>query len=193
MNRRTVLKSLVAAQAAAALPAQSLPKESARAVEETPKIEATVADADADPVARFFTPEQFAALARLCELMEPSSPERPGAKEARAAEFLDFLLSQSPAERKGLYREGLDRLNAESARRFNQAFVRLDASPAAQVLEPLRRPWSYEEPADPLERFLREAKTDVMEATRNSYEFISVVSKSGRRAGGVGEFWYPLY
>jgi hypothetical protein len=61
------------------------------------------------------------------------------------------------------------------------------------VLEPLRRPWTYEDPADPLENFLRAAKSDIQEATRNSYEFISVAAKRSRSAGGVGEFWYPLY
>jgi hypothetical protein len=193
MNRRTVLKSLVAAQAAAVLPAQAPPKQTPRAVEESQKIDLSVADANADPVSRFFNKEQFAALIHLCDVFEPSSPQTPGAREARAADFLDFLLSQSPPQRQTLYRAGLDLLNSESAHRYNQPFAALDAAQSAAVLEPLRRPWTYEDPADPFENFLRAAKADILEATRNSYEFISAVSKRSRNASGVGEFWYPLY
>jgi hypothetical protein len=193
MNRRTILKSFVAAPAAAALHAQTPAREPARAVEESPKVETSVADASADPVTRFFTREQFAALTHLSEILEPSTADTPGAREARAAEFLDFLLSQSPPARQNLYRVGLDRLNSESAHRYSQPFAALDAQQASAVLSPLRRPWTYEDPADPLEHFLREAKADVLQATRNSYDFISVVSKRSRGASGVGEFWYPLY
>ena len=107
--------------------------------------------------------------------------------------FLDFLLSQSPAPRQALYRTGLDRLNAESARRFARPFAATDAQQADTVLQPLRRPWTYEDPGDPLEHFLREAKADIMEATRNSYEYIAAAGKVRRGASGIGEFWYPLY
>jgi hypothetical protein len=193
MNRRTILKTFVAAQAAAALPAQAPPKDATRAVEESPKVDLTVPDANAEPVARFFTKEQFAALARLCDVLEPSSPQAPGARETRAAEFLDFLLGQSPPQRQTLYRVGLDRLNSESAHRYNKPFAVLDAEQSAAILEPLRRPWTYADPSDPLENFLRAAKSDILQATRNSYEFISVASQRSRGASGVGEFWYPLY
>ncbi len=193
MNRRTVLKTLVAAPAAAALPAQTPPKEPPRAVEDAPKVELTVADANADPVARFFTKDQFAALAHLGDLFEPAAGQTPGAREAHAAEFLDFLLSQSPPARQTLYRTGLDRLNSDSAHRYSQPFAALDGGQAAAILEPLRRPWTYEDPSDPLENFLRAAKADISEATHNSYEFISVASRGSRRAGGLGEFWYPIY
>jgi hypothetical protein len=193
MNRRTILKSLLAAQTAAVLPAQAPPKETSRPVEESPKVDLSVADSSADPVARFFTKDQFTALTHLCDVFEPPAGTTPGAREARAAEFLDFLLSQSPPSRQILYRAGLDRLNSESAHRYSQPFASLDAAQAATVLEPLRRPWTGQDSSDPFENFLRAAKADITEATRNSYEFISVASKRSRSAGGVGEFWYPLY
>jgi hypothetical protein len=195
MNRRTILKSIVAAPAAAALGAQTAPAQTPakdRSIDESPKVETTPPDAAADPVARFFTRDQFAALSHLCETFEPSTA-LPGAREGHAAEFLDFLLSQSPAPRQALYRNGLDRLNSESTHRYKQPFATLDPQQAAAILEPLRRPWTYEDPPDAFEHFLREAKSDIMEATRNSYEFITAASKGNRRAAGVGEFWYPLY
>ena len=195
MNRRTILKSIVAAPAAAALQAQARPQNTApknTPTDDTLKVETTVPDATADPVARFFTREQFAALTRLSEIFESPSPQTPGARDARSAEFLDFLLNQSPAPRQTLYRVGLDRLNSDSAQRFNQPFAALDSRQADTVLSPLRRPWTYEDPSDPLEHFLREAKADIAQATRNSYEFISAASKRSRNSG-LGEFWYPLY
>ena len=45
------------------------------------------------------------------------------AGEAKAAEFLDFLLSQSPADRQALYRAGLDRLQADARNRSGAAFA----------------------------------------------------------------------
>jgi hypothetical protein len=198
MKRRTLLKSLAMAPAAAvAVRAQDPVKPPQRPPEatvgESPKVDTSVPDIGAEPIAKFFSKEQFAALAHLSEVLEPTTPNLPGGKEAKAAEFLDFLISKSPADRQSLYRTGLDRLNAESNRRFGKPFASLDATQSATVLEPLRRPWTYDFPSDPLERFLREAKADIGQATRNSYEFISVAAKRSRSASGVGEFWYPIY
>ena len=194
MNRRTILKSLAVAPAAAvALPGQDPVKPPERPVEESPKVETSVPDVGAEPVVRFFTTEQFAALGHLAEVFEPSSGGLPGANEAKAAAFLDFLIGRSPAARQTLYRTGLDRLNGDSNRRFGRAFAQLDAGQSEAVLAPLRKPWAYEDPADPLEHFLREAKADIAQATRNSYEFISVAAKRSRSASGVGEFWFPIY
>src|SRR5579884_2241277 len=89
MNRRTILKSFVAAPAAAALHAQTPPKEPPPSpLEDTSKIETSVPDSSAEPVVRFFTHDQFAALTHLAEIFEPSSPQTPGAREAHAAESL---------------------------------------------------------------------------------------------------------
>ena len=191
MKRRTILKSILATPAAVALQAQ--PPAAKPPAEDSPKVETSVPDANAEPVAKFFNKEQFAALSRLADLFEPATVQLPGAKEAKAAEFLDFLLSQSPVPRQTLYRAGLDRLNAESARRLGKPFATVDAQQGDAVLQPLRRPWTYEDPADPLEHFLREAKADIMEATRNSYEYVAAAGKVRRGASGIGEFWYPLY
>jgi hypothetical protein len=193
MNRRTILKSLVAAPAAVSLPAQTPAQEPAHTVEDLSRVELSVPDTSAEPVTHFFSKDQFAALTHLCETLEPSAPQTPGAREARAAEFLDFLLDKSSATRQTLYRSGLDRLNSDSSHRYNLGFAALDPAQTNAVLEPLRRPWTYEDSSDPFENFLRTAKSDILQATRNSYEFISAVSKHSRNASGVGEFWYPLY
>ncbi len=179
MRRRTALQTL------AAFPVLALgqepvvpPRPVARAVEETPKIESTVADSVTAPVARFFSAHQYTALQRLCDVILPAIGETPGALAAHAPEFLDFLLSRSTAERQKLYRDGLDRFAAQAD--------------TAAALAPLRLPWTYDDPPGPYDRFLRAAKDDILTATVNSREWIEVVSRRNRGAGGTGMYWFPV-
>ncbi len=192
MKRRRLLQALAAAPALSRVPALAQTAPAARAIDETPKLALTSADAVAAGAPRFFTADQFAALARLSDILMPASGSIPGAREAGAAAFLDFLLCESPADRQSLYRDGLDRLNAEARQRYGKPFSALDASQADAILTPLREPWTYAGPSDPLARFLRAAKDDVMTATLNSREWISVVSARNRSAGGVGTLWLPI-
>ena len=62
-------------------------------------------------VPRFFDPPGLAALRRLGEILVPGRQNLPGATEAEAAEFLDFLIGQSPPDRQSLYREGTARFH----------------------------------------------------------------------------------
>ena len=119
MKRRSFTQSLLALPAAPALLGQ-----------EIPKIDFSVPDAGAEPVPHFFTAPQLAAVRRLSDLILPSINGTPGALEARAPEFLDFLLGQSPADRKALYRNGLDALNATARRQYAKGFADLDATQA---------------------------------------------------------------
>ena len=122
----------------------------------------------------------------------PAAGETPGAKEAGVAEFLDFLISESPPDRQALYRDGLDKLNAEARARYCKPFAELSVSDIDTLLAPLRETWTYSGPADPFARFLRAVKPDVMEATMNSREWSTARAKRGRRGGGLGMYWYPI-
>jgi hypothetical protein len=137
-------------------------------------------DESADPVPHFYTPQQFAALRKLCDVLMPA------ALAAGVPEFLDFLIGASPSEKQQIYRAGLNALNAK------KPFADLDATEVEKLLAPLRAPWTYEEPSDPLARFLRLAKTEVRTATINSREFNTAASAGGRRGAGTGLYWYPL-
>ena len=77
---------------------------------------------------KFFSAAQFAALRSSAKrsIFAPPMKEAPGAIEAGAPEFLDFLLSESPADRQQLYKNGLDLLNSQSKKRYNKAFADLD-------------------------------------------------------------------
>jgi hypothetical protein len=214
MKRRRLLKALAAAPAAApALLAQqqqnNTPKPSTPppadattppapfnrtppAAAELPKLETAIADDAGTMTPRFFSAPQFAALRRLSDVIMPKIGDNPGSLDVNAPEFLDFLLSQSPAERQTLYKTGLDLLNAGARKRFNKTFAELAPDDAGTLLAPLKEKWTFDPPADPLARFLWAAKTDIRTATMNSKEY-SVVAGAGRRGGGnMGLYWTQL-
>jgi len=195
MQRRRFVKALTVLPAAPAVLAQQTGSGQAKApiADELPRLDQfSVPDAAAEPVPHFFSSPQLSALRRLSDVILPKIGETPGAHEARAAEFLDFLISQSPDDRKELYRGGLDALNAASAAKFGKPFADLNAAQADEVLSPLRERWTYAEPATTLAAFLRAAKADVLMATSNSREWIAVVSKRNRGASGTALYWHPI-
>jgi len=204
MKRRGFFRTLAAVPAGTALLAQQPPaNQSAPGVplnptqgvqpprnansDDIPKLQATVPDGAADAMPRFFTTPQFGALQKVSDLIMPAMTGSPGALAAGAPEFLDFLIGDSDAGHQRVYREGLDGLNTEAQKQFRKAFGDLDATQAAGLLTPLRQPWTFEEPSDPVARFLRVAKLDVRTATLNSREY-----GAGRRIAGSGLYWYPL-
>jgi hypothetical protein len=193
MKRRQALQSLAGISIAGAMPLPALPQQQpAAAVNETPKLDTAVADAAAEGLHRFFSADQFAALERLAEVLMPAAADSPGAKEAGAAEFLDFLLSESPADRQALYRDGIDKLNAEARGHYGKPYAKLAAAEIDALLAPLHEPWTYTSAADPLAAFLQAAKLDVMHATMNSREWSIARAKGSRKAGWMGTYWYPI-
>jgi Gluconate 2-dehydrogenase subunit 3 len=156
-------------------------------------------DLAAQPTAPLFlNSSQFAALRKLGSLFAPALGGHPGALEAGAPEFLDYLLSVSPADRQKLYREGLDQLNAQANKQFRVPFAELDATRADAILRPLLSviPWVEDLPRDPARHFIAQAQRDFRTATQNSREWASAGASSGRRGrgfgGGVGLYWLPI-
>jgi hypothetical protein len=198
MKRRRFIQALAASPAAPALLAQQTQQvqPSQQAPPAPPSADAslryTAPDAAAEPVLHFFTAQQFAALRKLSELLMPPVNGAPGALEARVPEFLDFLLSQSPAERQQLYRNGLEGLNAQARKRFSKLFADVDTGQADMLLTPLRDLWTYDAPSDPVAAFLRAAKDDVRRATTNSREWNLAASAGRTRGGGGGLYWLPI-
>lgn len=157
------------------------------------------ADLSAQAVApSFFNPAQFAALRKLGGMLQPPLGGHPGALEAQAAEFLDFLIGVSPADRQKLYRDGLDTLNAQSGKQFHKPFADLDSTQADAILRPLLTviAWSEDLPKDPAQHFIAQAHRDFRTATQNSREWAAAGASSGRRGGrgfgGVGLYWLPI-
>ena len=154
------------------------------------KLDSAATDAVGRPLPHFFSPTQFAALRRLSDLILPAIGENPGALEAGAPEFLDFLIGQSPLPARVVYLAGLDALNAHATSYYTKAFAALDDSQADALLGPLREPWTYQAPTEPVALFLRHAKNDILAATMNSREWITTTQRN-RSSAGSGTYWLP--
>jgi hypothetical protein len=145
-----------------------------------------------EAVPHYFSATQLSALRKLSDLIVPAVGDTPGALDAGVPEFLDFLIGESPADRKRLYREGLNALNAAAQRKHGRPFADLTAAEADGVLTPLHEPGTYAEPHDALAAFLHAAKADILTGTVNSREWTSVVSQRSRSAAGTGIYWNPI-
>ena len=216
MKRRGFVKTLIALPAAPALADQQAPANPQTPAQppaggrggggggrfgqgNIPKFELTSTEALGEPVIRFFTPPQFAALHKLSDVLMPPMGGYPGALECGAPEFLDFLIGSSPADQQSIYRNGLDTLNARAKKQFGKSFAELDATQADAIIRPLLTPvpWPYDLPKDPAMNFLAQAHRDIRTATQNSREWAAAGASSGRRGGafgggGVGPFINPI-
>lgn len=193
MKRRRFFQSAAALPALAPLPAAAqYSSPAASGNTEFPTFAETSPEAVADGVRRTFSAEQAEAFRHLAALLIPKVGERPGAVEAGAPEFLDFLLRASKADRQLLFRNGLDRLNAEAQRLHHKTFAQLSAEQAKPILAPLTKPWTHQPPTDPFHRFLREAKDDLLQATVNSREYAQAMSRRSRGAAGTNPYFLPL-
>jgi len=165
---------------------------------DVPKLDLTGVDLTGQPAPHYFTPAQFATLQKLGSLLVPPLKNNPGALEAQAPEFLDFLISASPDDRQNLYQFGLDSLDSQSRDQFQKPFCDLDAQQADRILRPLLvvRPWAEDFPSDPLQKFIAQVHEDLRAATMNSREWAAASEKSGRRFTrgfrGSGYYWFPI-
>jgi hypothetical protein len=118
----------------------------------------------AAPAPRVFSAAQLEAVEALVEAILPADDRSPGAREARVADYLDLLLSESDDAVRRPWLGGLAALEAEANVRFGAAFARLDAASADALLTDLAR----NEVADrqtPLEAFF----VTVKQATIQGY------------------------
>ena len=209
MKRRSLLRSLVvAAPAAAVLPPAQAQQETSAArdkglpagpplvapgITETPNTPVVPACQVADNVIRTFNPDQIAALSKLGEIIVPPRNGNPGAHEAGAAEFLDFLIGCSSQQQIELYKTGLDTLNRHSNEKFGKPFAQLAAAQADSLLAPLREPWTYPKAeGDKFTAFLIVAKGDLLRATFNSRPYIDAISQTRRPRNASDFYWYPI-
>ena len=144
MNRRTALK---AAGAAAFLPWLS---------DEGLLAFARIQETGALPALKVLSATEFATLETLVEAILPADERSPGAKEARVADYIDLLLSESEDEVKGPWFAGLSALDGLALARFGKPFARLDAGNAETLLTELAR--NEDEPKTALETFFKATK-----------------------------------
>ncbi|MGH9581754.1 MAG: gluconate 2-dehydrogenase subunit 3 family protein [Bryobacteraceae bacterium] len=212
MKRRNFVKGLLAApvapavlaaeQAVAKTAPATQPKARSRAFwrgpTNVPHLPLTAVDLTAQPAPQYFTATQFATLRKLGALLQPPLKGNPGAVEAKAPEFLDFLVGVSPADRQKLYLTGLDSLQIKATDTFQKPFSDLDERQASAILKPLlvARDWSRDFPSDPLQHFIAQVHEDLRTATMNSREWAAAAEKSGhlftRGFRTSGYYWSPI-
>ena len=216
MQRRDFVKAVVAASVAApaalsqqpapqpAPPAAQLPPPAPKAPgpvpwtrglrEVKPLPMTTLApDAFAETVSHFFTDRQTATFRHLSDILMPPLSGYPGALQAAAPEFLDFLIGASPADRKQMYQSGLDRLEADAKRKFGNSFAALSPAQADELIRPALRAWMGDHPpTEPFERFINLAHNDIRTATVNSQAWSDVAQQKALPVPNVELYWYPI-
>jgi hypothetical protein len=121
----------------------------------------------AEPAApRVLTTAELATLRAYVEAILPADERSPGAGEARVAEYVDLLLSESEEEVLKAWRGGLAAVEAEAQARFGASFAGL--SPAQ--VETLLLEWSRNEkaPRSPLESFFKTTKSAAVQGYYSS-------------------------
>lgn len=158
-----------------------------------PNIPATVPDAFAITEQHFFDADEMATLRKLSDVLLPPLNGYPGATQTGAAEFLDFLISVSPADQQHMYRSGLNRLNREAENQFHIPFARVNAQQADVLLRPWLRAWINDHPpTEPYARFINIAHHEIRTAAMNSQAWSIAATSAGERAPGIGLYWSPI-
>lgn len=115
-----------------------------------------IQQATATPALKVLSSAQLVALEALVEAIIPADERSPGAKQARVAEYIDLLLSESEDEVQQQWLAGLSALDSLAAERFGAAFARLDAANLETLLNELAA--NEHEPKTPLETFFTTTK-----------------------------------
>ena len=181
----------VSPNAASSTPAQTRMQQMAAFL--SPNIPVTLPDVVASTDTHYFTAVRYATLVHLCEILMPGGEGYPTALQADTPQFLDFHVGGSPADRQAMYNDGLDRLNADSMKKFNVAFAKTDAKQADAIIRPFLKAWINDHPPrEKHERFIALAHRDIRTVTMNSPAWATAAEASGERTPGVGLYWAPI-
>jgi hypothetical protein len=151
VTRREIMK--FAAGALAAAPLLSMTKAEAK----TDTAMASASPVSDDKALRFFTPQEFALVDELTELIIPTDDHSPGARAAQVAAYIDARLAESFTEEpRQLWRNGLKMIESLSQEMHGRAF--LQASPEQRIALLTRIAQNEESPKKAEEIFFGELK-----------------------------------
>jgi hypothetical protein len=148
VSRRQALKALAAGIGTFGV----WPYLSESAVEAFAEIQAT----NAPPRLAFLTSEQYATLDAVTDTIIPADDHSPGARAARAADYIDLLLSESDQQTRKTWAEGLASLDQASRRRFKAPYVQLTPAQAVELLTEISK--NELNPRTSVERFFKLTK-----------------------------------
>lgn len=83
-----------------------------------------------------FTPHQFATLHKLCDLVIPADEHSPGAADAGAAEFIDFLSAHNE-ELAAIFTGGMSWLDDYMGKTYGADFLSARSAQQTEVLDSL--------------------------------------------------------
>src|ERR1035438_3035857 len=86
----------------------------------------------------FFTAEEVQTVDAICERIIPADRD-PGAKEARAVNYIDIQLTRAFKRYRKAYREGIAAVDAASRKKFGGRFVELPAGQQTEVLTDIEK------------------------------------------------------
>ena len=89
------------------------------------------------PALKVLSAAQYATTEALVEAIIPADERSPGAREARVADYIDLLLTETPPARKQEWLLGLAALDAEAKVRFSAPFARLQPAQVEALLTDL--------------------------------------------------------
>ena len=125
----------------------------------------------------FFTPEEYAALSRLSDVIIPET-ETPGASRAGVPEYIDRVVTANK-EHQPLARAGLAWLAAQARSRFSKDYLSLDESQHVVLLQPLS------DAVDPTTRDQQQARYRTAAAGRIYYVAVTDAAQPARPAVAV--------
>ena len=112
---------------------------------------------------KFFTPDEFAALDELSELMIPADDHSPGARAAKVAAYIDARLAEAwNAQDRTDWREGLRLVEQLSHEATGKPFMQSSADERLAILT--RMAQSEDHPQKPEEIFFARLKSRVVQA-----------------------------
>jgi hypothetical protein len=117
---------------------------------------AKAAEKKAPYKAKFFNAEQMGLIATISELIIPTDDHSPGAIAAEVPEFIDLMISESPAETKKLWTDGLAAVDKLSQEKNSAAFNKATKDQQIALLTEISK--NEMKPQTPTERFFKVIK-----------------------------------
>ena len=137
MKRRTVLKLMASAPAAAAM--TWTPAEAAQAHEHAHAARQTAARTKAPYKPKFFTAHEWTTVTMLVDLIIPRDERSGSATDVGVPEFMDFIVNDQPP-RQNAMRGGLRWLDTQCEKRFDKTFVDCTDVQRTEVLDDIAWP-----------------------------------------------------
>ena len=106
--------------------------------------------------AKFFNADQFALVTTISELIIPTDEHSKGAKDAEVPEFIDMMISESSAETKKTWTDGLAAMDKLSVGKNDAPFNKATKDQQIAILTEISK--NEAGPQTPEERFFRTIK-----------------------------------